>query len=201
MVWDHRNPPNQRVKSIHLTNAEDDDDDSDDGETAEDMIDFVEQEDGTRVEVKQKKIELGDEVKNEAGGRIYRVVSLSVQSARGDANVQITRDYMAQGYDGFQALKNRKFIIDDETGQIMSSIIRSFLLGKLEDVLRNDPAELTADQAPCTYSAIKSCETPTKHICQNVPIASWLKQEPAPNLVKPSPPNHQPLRRPNRPSS
>jgi len=32
-------------------------------------------------------------------------------------------------YDGFEALKNRKFIVDDESGQIMSSIIRSFLLG------------------------------------------------------------------------
>lgn len=74
VVWDHRNPPGQRVKSIHLTNP-DDDDDSDDGETAEDMIDFVEQEDGTRVEVKQKKIELGDEVRNVADGRVYRVVS------------------------------------------------------------------------------------------------------------------------------
>jgi len=38
---------------------------------------------------------------------------------------------MAQGYDGFTAMKNRNFIIDDENGQIMSSIIRSFLLGKL----------------------------------------------------------------------
>ena len=38
---------------------------------------------------------------------------------------------MAQGYDGFTAMKGRKFIIDDENGQIMSSIIRSFLLGKL----------------------------------------------------------------------
>ena len=83
VVWDHRNPPNQRVKSIHLTNPEDDDDDSDDGETAEDMIDFVEQEDGTRVEVKQKRIELGDEVKNEAGGRIYRVVSWGIPFCRG----------------------------------------------------------------------------------------------------------------------
>jgi hypothetical protein len=66
-----------------LTSPEDDDD-SDDGETAEEMIDFVEQEDGTRVEVKQKKIELGEEVKNEADGRIYRVVchSLIGQDAR-----------------------------------------------------------------------------------------------------------------------
>jgi len=38
---------------------------------------------------------------------------------------------MAEGYDGFEAFKGRKFIIDDENGQIMSSIIRSFLLGML----------------------------------------------------------------------
>jgi 5'-nucleotidase len=43
---------------------------------------------------------------------------------------------MAQGYDGFTAMKGRKFIIDDENGQIMSSIIRSFLLGKLADACR-----------------------------------------------------------------
>lgn len=40
---------------------------------------------------------------------------------------------MAQGYDGFEGLKNRKFIVDDENGQIMSSIIRSFLLGEFAE--------------------------------------------------------------------
>jgi 5'-nucleotidase len=69
--------------------------------------------------------------------------------ARADETTQITRNYMAEGqvhnpvckilysdiylsprYDGFEALKNRKFIVDDDNGQIMSSIVRSFLLGK-----------------------------------------------------------------------
>lgn len=36
---------------------------------------------------------------------------------------------MAEGYDGFEPLKDRKMIIDDETGQRMSNILRSFLLG------------------------------------------------------------------------
>lgn len=84
--WDHRNPPGQRVKSIHLVNPgdEDDEDDDDDeeGESPEDLIEFVEQEDGTRVEVKQRKIELGDEVKNEEGGRVYRVVSVQRRVSR-----------------------------------------------------------------------------------------------------------------------
>ncbi len=38
-------------------------------------MDFVEREDGTRVEVKQRKVEMGEEVKNDSGGRKYRVVS------------------------------------------------------------------------------------------------------------------------------
>lgn len=84
VVWDHRKPPNQRVESIHLVDPgnDDDDDDEDDeqGASADDLIDFVEQEDGTRVEVKQKKIQIGDEVKREEGGRVYRVVRQLVPS-------------------------------------------------------------------------------------------------------------------------
>jgi 5'-nucleotidase len=53
---------------------DDDDDEDDQGASADDLIDFVEQENGTRVEVKQKKIQIGDEVKREEGGRVYRVV-------------------------------------------------------------------------------------------------------------------------------
>ena len=45
------------------------------------------------------------------------------------AKVQITRDYMAGGGDGFAMLKDRKFIVDDENGQPAASILRSFLLG------------------------------------------------------------------------
>lgn len=55
---------------------------------------------------------------------------------------QITRDYMAQGYDGFEALKNRNFIVDDENGQIMSSILRSFLLGKSKVISRDSSLTL-----------------------------------------------------------
>lgn len=80
VIWDHTLPPNQRVKSIHLvrppTKSEEDEDE--DG----DVVDFVEQEDGTRIEVQKRKSILGDEVKREEGGRMYRV---------------ITREYMAEG--------------------------------------------------------------------------------------------------------
>jgi len=64
-------------------NDDDDDEEDDDeqGASADDLIDFVEQEDGTRVEVKQKKIQIGDEVKREEGGRIYRVVCRILNSS------------------------------------------------------------------------------------------------------------------------
>ena len=58
---------------------------------------------------------LYEEVKREKGGRKYKVV---------------TREYMAQGHDGFVALKDGKYLIDNESGQMMSTIVRKYLLGK-----------------------------------------------------------------------
>lgn len=79
VVWDSRAPPNQRVKSIHLIQVPDegseDDEDEVEFDKVEDIVDFVEQEDGTRIEVRRKGFERGEEVKNETGGRIYRIVS------------------------------------------------------------------------------------------------------------------------------
>ncbi|CAE6516088.1 unnamed protein product [Rhizoctonia solani] len=41
----------------------------------------------------------------------------------------VTREYMASGHDGYDALKGKPFLIDDENGVIMSSIVRRYLLG------------------------------------------------------------------------
>ena len=56
----------------------------------------------------------GEPIKREKGGRMYKIVS---------------REYMAQGHDGFIALKGKKYLVDDESGQMMSSIVRKYLLG------------------------------------------------------------------------
>lgn len=40
---------------------------------------------------------------------------------------------MAQGHDGFLALKGNKYLIDDEQGQLMSGIVRKYLLGESID--------------------------------------------------------------------
>ena len=42
----------------------------------------------------------------------------------------ITREYMAEGHDGFEMLKGQKLLIDDEQGQMMSTIVRKYLLGR-----------------------------------------------------------------------
>ena len=36
---------------------------------------------------------------------------------------------MAEGHDGFVALKGQKFLVDDESGQMMSTLVRKYLLG------------------------------------------------------------------------
>jgi 5'-nucleotidase len=41
----------------------------------------------------------------------------------------LTREYMAQGHDGFTPLSGNKYLIDDEGGQITSSVVRKYLLG------------------------------------------------------------------------
>jgi len=41
----------------------------------------------------------------------------------------ITREYMAQGHDGFLAMKGKRYLVDDESGQLMSQLVRKYLLG------------------------------------------------------------------------
>ena len=57
----------------------------------------------------------GEAIKREKNGRKYKIV---------------TREYMAQGHDGFLALRGRKYLVDDENGQMMSSLVRKYLLGE-----------------------------------------------------------------------
>ncbi|KAF9459374.1 Metallo-dependent phosphatase-like protein [Collybia nuda] len=43
----------------------------------------------------------------------------------------VTREYMAEGHDGFLAFKGKRRLIDDESGSLMSTIVRKYLLGSL----------------------------------------------------------------------
>lgn len=59
-------------------------------------------------------------VENKPEGRKYKVV---------------TREYMAQGHDGYDALKRGKHLIDDECGEMASKIVRQYLLGMVDPLL------------------------------------------------------------------
>ncbi len=73
--WDHTKPPMQRVISIHLLDSDSMLDDRDETESPGDPVEFVEQEDGTVIEVKKRPLRLGEAVENKSGGRMYRLVS------------------------------------------------------------------------------------------------------------------------------
>jgi len=41
----------------------------------------------------------------------------------------VTREYLAEGHDGFIAFKGKPFLIDHEDGHLMSGIVRKYLMG------------------------------------------------------------------------
>lgn len=57
----------------------------------------------------------GEFIKREKNGRTYKIV---------------TRQYVATGHDGYTALLGHEYLIDDEHGQLMSSLVRKYLLGE-----------------------------------------------------------------------
>ena len=104
MVWDSRRPPGQRVISVHL--------DPEIGESTIDTPALSPTGVGPAINIIQDPAE---EVKREKGGRMYRVV---------------TREYLASGHDGYEMLKGNKYLIEDEGGQMMSTVVRKYLLGE-----------------------------------------------------------------------
>lgn len=106
--WDSRRPPNQRVIGIW-----------EEEHVEEEASDDISIHSGTATpNLKSVK---GAEVSRQPGGKTYSVV---------------TREYMATGHDGYEALKDCKYVggLDDEHGQLMSSIVRKYLLGTLGSI-------------------------------------------------------------------
>jgi len=106
--WDSRRPSGQRVLSVHL-----------DPDINESTTDTPAHTSGDVTPTQSAPPNVShdptDEVKREKGGRTYKVV---------------TREYLATGHDGFDVLKEGKYLIDDEAGQMMSTIVRKYLLGE-----------------------------------------------------------------------
>mgnify|MGYP001761135584 FL=1 len=117
VIWDSRRPPGKRVVSVHLLKQPFDGANecsthlrtkirnmykySKDQESVDDDVVMVHRE---QPQIKEP-LDLN---------KTYKVV---------------TRDYLSQGNDGYEALTRGRYIVDDELGQLMSSIVRKFLLG------------------------------------------------------------------------
>lgn len=43
----------------------------------------------------------------------------------------VMREYLAEGHDGYDVFKGNKYLIEDEAGQMMSTVVRKYLLGEL----------------------------------------------------------------------
>lgn len=54
-----------------------------------------------------------------------------IRRDEGRKYIIVTREYMAAGHDGFECLIGKKYLIDDEQGQMMSTLVRRYLLGSL----------------------------------------------------------------------
>lgn len=71
---------------------------------------------GESAEASTPKLVDFEPIERNESGRKYKIV---------------TREYMAEGHDGFLAFKGKKFLIDDEGGSLMSAIVRKYLLGEM----------------------------------------------------------------------
>ena len=73
---------------------------------------------------KQASLQADEEpIERVAGGRKYKIV---------------TAKYMAQGHDGFSMLTKGQLLIDHESGAIMSSIVRKYMLGRVNIFLMSN---------------------------------------------------------------
>ena len=73
---------------------------------------------------KQASLQVDEEpIERVAGGRKYKIV---------------TREYMAQGHDGFSMLTKGHLLIDHGCGTIMSSIVRKYMLGSVNILLMSN---------------------------------------------------------------
>ncbi|OSD02817.1 Metallo-dependent phosphatase [Trametes coccinea BRFM310] len=88
----------------------------------------------------------GDPIPRVKGGRMYSIV---------------TRQYMADGHDGFLPLKGKRYLVDDESGQMMSAIVRKYLLGcrfvnRLSRMASTNHVELLDPETPRVVSREKA---------------------------------------------
>ncbi|KIK63739.1 hypothetical protein GYMLUDRAFT_162590 [Collybiopsis luxurians FD-317 M1] len=90
----------------------------------------------------------------------------------------VTREYMVQGHDGFTALQGRRYLVDDESGQPMSTIVRKYLLGSqyVNKLVRSVEHPSTEDLCENTKRAIRREKAHREHHSKGHPeIATQWK--------------------------
>ncbi|KAJ7684723.1 Metallo-dependent phosphatase-like protein [Mycena polygramma] len=99
------------------------------------------------------EIEESDSGHDASGGQIRLVDGAPIQRNAEKTYKIVTRSYMAEGHDGFTALQRGKELIDDEGGQLLSAIVRKYLMGSH---YVNAMASLAATDLTHLHSTTKS---------------------------------------------
>lgn len=118
VTWDSRRPAGQRVISVYHEESNPD---------IDNLISPVSSEPGSGAVTPSgvnNNVQRLEEVKNESGGRKYAIV---------------TREYMAGGHDGYTPLLDKPFLITIEEGQVMSTIVRKYLMGMSKILVSQSP--------------------------------------------------------------
>ncbi|EST07465.1 Phosphoesterase domain protein [Kalmanozyma brasiliensis GHG001] len=159
--WDSRKPPGKRLVSVELLDNPLDTP----SPAAEDDAMDVDKEEDTDANV--GKLRRFSVTKLPGGGydvEVHRPALVSRGPLEMDKTYRVvTREYLAEGYDGFDALKRGEFVVDHENGQLMSAIVRKFLLGasylwRMKQIrrLQAENASYSTDPATDTESPLAS---------------------------------------------
>ena len=123
-VWDSRRPPGQRVLGVWLTKEPS-------GSTTNTPLHS-----GSATPA---SLSVSNLLQTIGGGSESAPLLTDVEEIKREKGskkyVIVTREYMAEGHDGFIPLKGSKYLVDDESGQMMSTIVRKYLLGELSQVV------------------------------------------------------------------
>ncbi|CAL1704058.1 unnamed protein product [Somion occarium] len=118
IVWDSRRPPGQRVLGVWLTKEPS-------GSTNNTPVHS-----GTTTPSASSAANLLQTINNRPDSAPLLQDLEAIKREKGGKKYAIvTRQYMAEGHDGFTPLKGSKYLVDDESGQMMSTIVRKYLLG------------------------------------------------------------------------
>ncbi|KAI0807271.1 Metallo-dependent phosphatase [Fomes fomentarius] len=128
--WDSRKPPGQRVLGVWLLQEPSGGSTANSGTNTPTQSDTTSPRPSTGSASSSMSNLLQATVNSMAQPAAGLVDAEPIKRVKGGKTYKIvTREYMAQGHDGFLPLKGNKYLVDDESGQLTSAIVRKYLLG------------------------------------------------------------------------